>query len=152
MRLLDTLRRDLSAVFGPLFGRRLPPARPRDGAGWTLHRVEAPTPRLLPSDAAALPDSPQPLRVQLAGRVFAAEVLPGQTLLRAGLAAGLEMPHSCTLGGCGACRVRMTAGEVRMKAPNCLSEAERRAGYVLACVSHPLGPVTLAVEARQTLS
>lgn len=146
-RLLDTLRRDLGAVFGPLLGRRLPSALPRDGEAWRVHRVAA-TPRLRPLDAAVLPNEPQPLSVTLGGRVLHAEVQRGQTLLRAGLAAGIGLPHSCTLGGCGACRVRLTEGEVRMKAPNCLSNIEREAGYVLACMSHPLGPVSIAVDAR----
>jgi len=32
-----------------------------------------------------------------------------------------------------------------MDEPNCLTAAEAAAGYVLACVSRPLGPVTVEV-------
>jgi ferredoxin-NADP reductase len=61
---------------------------------------------------------------------------PGQTLLQAGLEAGLDLPYSCTMGGCGACKVRRSAGTVVMSEPNCLSDAERAAGYLLACCSY----------------
>lgn len=142
-RLLATLRRDLLAVFGPLVGRRLPPASARDGEAWAKQRLGRVTPRLRPADAAILPDLPQPLTVCLPEGERQTQVVPGQTLLVAGLAAGIPLPHSCTLGGCGACRVRLDEGEVRMRTPHCLSVAERQAGYVLACVSHPLGPVRI---------
>lgn len=61
---------------------------------------------------------------------------PGQTILQAGLEAGLDLPYSCTMGGCGACKVRRSAGTVVMSEPNCLSDAEREAGYLLACCSY----------------
>ncbi len=74
-----------------------------------------------------------------------ANVLPGATLLEAGLAAGAPMPFSCAAGGCGACRVRLVEGEVDVEEPSCLSEAERAAGYVLTCVGRPTGPCTIDV-------
>lgn len=69
---------------------------------------------------------------------------PGATLLEAGLEAGLALPYSCTLGGCGACKVR-AAGPVLSAEPSCLDDAERAAGHVLACVSTPCGHVTVEV-------
>jgi len=71
----------------------------------------------------------------------------GKTLLEAGLAAGVAMPFSCGLGGCGACKVRVIEGEVAMEEPNCLSAEERAAGLVLACVAAPLRPCTIEVPA-----
>jgi ring-1,2-phenylacetyl-CoA epoxidase subunit PaaE len=62
---------------------------------------------------------------------------PGQTLLEAGLAAGIPMDYSCTMGGCGACKVKLTAGRVVMEEPNCLSPGERAANEVLACIGRP---------------
>ena len=85
------------------------------------------------------------LHVQLGGRVHAVIVQPGETILDATLAAGLPMPFSCTLGGCGACKVALRAGAVDMEEPNCLTPAERAAGHVLTCVGRPLGPVTIEV-------
>ena len=61
---------------------------------------------------------------------------PGQTILQAGLGAGIDLPSSCTMGGCGACKLRKTSGEVVMSEPNCLSDREREAGYLLACCSY----------------
>jgi ferredoxin-NADP reductase len=61
---------------------------------------------------------------------------PGQTILQAGLEAGIDLPSSCTMGGCGACKVRKTSGSVVMSEPNCLSDREREAGYLLACCSY----------------
>jgi ferredoxin len=66
-------------------------------------------------------------------------------VLEAGLAAGLDLPHSCTLGGCGTCMVTLREGEVRMEEPHCLSAEERARGQVLMCVSRPVSPVTVEV-------
>jgi ferredoxin-NADP reductase len=60
----------------------------------------------------------------------------GQTLLQAGLEAGVDLPSSCTMGGCGACKVHKRAGTVVMSEPNCLGDHERDAGYVLACCTY----------------
>jgi ferredoxin len=70
---------------------------------------------------------------------------PGQTLLDAGLAAGLPMPYSCTVGSCGDCRVRLRGGDVAQNEPNCLTPQQRAAGYVLTCVGSPLSKVTLDI-------
>jgi ferredoxin len=50
------------------------------------------------------------------------------------------------MGGCAACRVRLVKGELRMEEPNCLTDDERARGYVLACVSRPLGGCEVEVE------
>jgi len=73
-------------------------------------------------------------------------VKPGETLLEAGLAAGVAMPFSCAMGGCGACKGRLTQGEVVMSEPNCLSSAERAAGCVLPCIARPTGAVRVEIE------
>lgn len=85
--------------------------------------------------------------VHLGGRAHVVTVQPDETILEAALAAGLPMPFSCTLGGCGACKVALRAGAVDMEEPNCLTPAERAAGHVLTCVGRPLGPVTIEVDA-----
>ncbi|MDT8916181.1 iron-sulfur cluster-binding domain-containing protein [Amycolatopsis sp. PS_44_ISF1] len=70
-------------------------------------------------------------------------VEPGQTLLDAGLAAGLPMPYSCTVGNCGDCLVKLCDGEVALSGPNCLTPQQQADGYVLACVGCPRSRVTL---------
>ncbi|ACU38311.1 2Fe-2S iron-sulfur cluster-binding protein [Actinosynnema mirum] len=93
--------------------------------------------------------APQPLLVVDGARTLGSTVVePGQTLLDAALAAGLPMPHSCTVGSCGDCAVALRAGEVTMTEPNCLPPARRAAGEVLTCVGCPLSPVTVDVSAR----
>jgi ring-1,2-phenylacetyl-CoA epoxidase subunit PaaE len=74
-----------------------------------------------------------------------AVVAPDATLLDAGLAAGVAMPYSCAMGGCGACAVRLVDGDVDLDEPNCLTPAERAAGRILACVARPTGPCTVEV-------
>ncbi len=66
-----------------------------------------------------------------------------QTLLQAGLAAGLPLASSCTMGGCGACRVRLVSGRVDQPEPNCLTDRERAEGACLACIATPRGPVEI---------
>ena len=41
------------------------------------------------------------------------DVQPGETLLAAAKRGGVRLPHACTLGGCGTCRVKVTEGRVR---------------------------------------
>ncbi|GAB7051299.1 2Fe-2S iron-sulfur cluster-binding protein [Catenuloplanes indicus] len=88
---------------------------------------------------AAVTTAPQPMTVESFGTVT---VEPGQTLLDAGLAAGLPMPYSCTVGNCGDCLVRLRGGEVSTSDPN----DRTRPGYVLACLSCPLSPVTVDIS------
>lgn len=73
-------------------------------------------------------------------------VQPGETLLAAGLAAGAAMPYSCTMGGCGTCKGWLKRGEVTMTEPNCLTDEERQAGYILCCVARPLSDVAVEVD------
>lgn len=84
--------------------------------------------------------------VSAAGHEQGIQVEPGQTILEAGLAAGIDMPFSCAMGGCGACKVRLANGEVQMEEPNCLSRAERQQGYVLTCVGRPRVQSHILVE------
>lgn len=103
------------------------------------------SPSVAASDVDA-PKDPQALVVRRAGRSRALVVAPGQTLLEAATGAGVDVPYSCTMGGCGACRVKLVEGQVAQSEPSCLSEAERAAGHILACVARPLGPCTVEVE------
>lgn len=82
-----------------------------------------------------------------AGHEHGVQVEPGQTILEAALGAGVDMPFSCAMGGCGACRVRLVGGDVEMEEPNCLSRSEREQGYVLTCIGRPLTQSKVEVEA-----
>jgi ferredoxin-NADP reductase len=98
------------------------------------------------ADAGNATTVPQPLTVEENGHLVGTVVVePGQTLLDAGLAAGLPMPFSCTVGTCGECMVRLRAGEVAQNEPNCLTPRQKADGHVLTCVAHPLSAVTLDI-------
>jgi ferredoxin-NADP reductase len=73
-------------------------------------------------------------------------VLPTDTILEASARDGVALPFSCSVGGCGACRVKLVSGVVTMDEPNCLTEAERREGYVLTCVGRPDTGCVVEVE------
>ena len=74
---------------------------------------------------------------------------PGETLLRAGLAAGLAMPYECASGSCGTCRVRLLQGEVDCLWPQAsgLSERDRAKGdRILCCQSVALSACTIQIQ------
>jgi CDP-4-dehydro-6-deoxyglucose reductase len=75
-------------------------------------------------------------------------VAPGETLLAAGLRAGLALPHSCRGGRCGSCRARLIAGPVHYPRgdPDGLTADERASGWTLMCQAHAAGDLVL--EAR----
>ncbi|GAB4566785.1 MAG: hypothetical protein Tsb0020_18810 [Haliangiales bacterium] len=89
----------------------------------------------------------QPVEIQAGPTTHQISVGPDETILDAALAAGVPMRFSCTLGGCGACKVALTQGQVDLEEPNCLSAAERDAGYILTCVARAAGPATLSLTA-----
>ena len=93
----------------------------------------------------AAPTVPQPVTITLGGQRRDTIAAAGQTLLEAGLSAGVQMPFSCAMGGCGRCKVKLVSGDVVADEPNCLSAEESSEGFVLACVSRAAGPVSLEV-------
>ncbi len=72
--------------------------------------------------------------VRPSGREFFVE--GRDTLLQAGLKAGLKLNYGCGNGTCGLCKARVISGDVTKVAPHDypLSEAERLQGHVLLCV------------------
>jgi CDP-4-dehydro-6-deoxyglucose reductase len=69
------------------------------------------------------------------------------TLLQAGLKAGLKLNYGCGNGSCGLCKVRVMAGEVARTMPSdCpVTETERAQGIVLAC-AHTAASAELTLE------
>lgn len=98
------------------------------------------------ADTGTAATAPQEMTVEDNGHPVGTVVVePGQTLLDAGLAAGLPMPYSCTVGNCGDCMVRLRGGEVTQSEPNCLTPRQKADGYVLTCVGCPRSKVTVDV-------
>lgn len=90
----------------------------------------------------------QALRVGIEGGA-SFDVPPGEdTLLRAALRAGVGLPHECSVGGCGACRFDLVAGELQTLWPQApgLTDRDRRRGKHLACQSRPVGDCTIRVR------
>jgi len=77
-----------------------------------------------------------------------APVRAGETLLDAGLRAGIALPYECRSGGCGVCKATMIGGQVEMSGyqPSALSEEERRAGRILLCCARALSDVEFEYE------
>ncbi|MEQ8654838.1 MAG: ferredoxin--NADP reductase [Kiloniellales bacterium] len=76
-------------------------------------------------------------RVTLDGEDHSIEITAGQTLLEAALAAGIDVPNSCTEGHCGTCMSQLKSGEVSMASTRALSKRNLARGYVLACQARP---------------
>jgi ring-1,2-phenylacetyl-CoA epoxidase subunit PaaE len=87
------------------------------------------------------PTTPQTIVFTRSGR--SVEQQPGESILEAGLRAGVKLDYSCTVGGCGHCKVRVTAGTPLLNEPNCLSDAERHDGWTLACSACATTPLQL---------
>lgn len=88
----------------------------------------------------------QPVTFVVGGERTTVEVKPSQTILEAGLAQGLNLDHSCTIGVCGTCMVKKRSGKVQMNEGHCLSDAELEQGFVLICCAHPLEPTEVEVD------
>jgi CDP-4-dehydro-6-deoxyglucose reductase len=73
------------------------------------------------------------ISVAKSDRTFSAA--PGQSVLDAALQAGMNLPHSCKAGNCGACRGRLLRGTVEYPhgPPLGLSPAEVGEGLILLC-------------------
>lgn len=72
-------------------------------------------------------------------------VAAGQTVLDAALRAGAWLPHSCTQGTCGTCKLKVLCGRVdHGGSPEyTLTAAEREAGLALGCMAVPCGDLTV---------
>jgi CDP-4-dehydro-6-deoxyglucose reductase len=73
----------------------------------------------------------------------------GQSILDGALRAQVTLPHECTFGGCGTCRVKLVEGAVSYEEfPMALTEQEHAEGYALACQARPASDLTLSVPVR----
>lgn len=122
----------MAAAVEALTARGVPPAR--------IHQE-----RFATAERVARARTVQPLTIRTQRGDVSALVAPDASILDAGLAAGIAMPFSCAMGGCGACAVDLVDGDVDLDEPNCLLPDERARGRILACVARPTGPCTVVV-------
>jgi toluene monooxygenase electron transfer component len=78
------------------------------------------------------------------------ECADDDTILRAGLRAGLGLPYECNAGSCGTCKVELVQGEIDSLRPDApgLGERDRAKNRVLACQARPRGDCGIKVRLR----
>ena len=85
--------------------------------------------------------------IRVGGEEHQCTVAPGQTILAACLAAGIDTPFSCQSGICGTCQLKCVEGKVALGDNGVMTPEKLDAGYVLICVGYPAtDKVVLAVE------
>ncbi|MFE8072262.1 ferredoxin--NADP reductase [Marinobacteraceae bacterium S3BR75-40.1] len=94
------------------------------------------TERFLPAAQAAQAHPTTPQSIYFRRSKMRVEAQPGQSILEAGLEAGVPLDYSCQVGGCAHCRVKVAEGTVISDEPNSLSPEEFEQGYRLACLSY----------------
>ena len=78
-------------------------------------------------------------RITIDGDRGAFDCADGDTLLRAGLRAGLGLPYECNAGSCGECKFQLLAGELEPAGRDLpgLTQRDRERGRALACQAIP---------------
>jgi ferredoxin-NADP reductase len=94
-----------------------------------------------PRASAARPSAPQPIEFRRSGRTVMQNL--GESILECGLREGIALDFSCTVGGCGSCKLHVVSGHFALNEPNCLSSEERATGHTLACSSYALEPLVI---------
>jgi NAD(P)H-flavin reductase/quinol-cytochrome oxidoreductase complex cytochrome b subunit len=88
-------------------------------------------------------------RMRIAGAAAPVVVRAGETLLDAGLRAGVALPYECRNGGCGVCLCSVVQGSVDhgLYQRAALPDALRQQGKTLMCCATPLSDLEVEVDA-----
>jgi CDP-4-dehydro-6-deoxyglucose reductase len=86
------------------------------------------------------------ISLQPSGHSF--DVSPGEYVLSAGLAAGLNLPYSCRVGMCRSCRARLVSGEVELSdyLPHVLTPEMQAKNLVLLCRAKARSDLVIEVQ------
>jgi ferredoxin len=82
--------------------------------------------------------------IQSTGERFS--VADGETILQAALRQGIELPHGCHHGVCGACISRVITGDIDYPDGDPLALFEEAADRGLCCVGHPRSDLVIEPE------
>jgi toluene monooxygenase electron transfer component len=87
------------------------------------------------------------IRINARNRGYQYEAAPGESLLYAGLAAGVELPYECATGTCGSCKAKLVEGRIRDPWPQAPGRKFVKPGQpeFLLCQCVAEGDVTLEV-------
>ncbi|ACK72175.1 ferredoxin (2Fe-2S) [Gloeothece citriformis PCC 7424] len=80
------------------------------------------------------------------GTTHTIEVSEDQTILKAALDAGIELPNSCNAGVCTTCAAQLLEGTVEQSDGMGLSPELQKEGYALLCVAFPRSNLKLESE------
>lgn len=73
-----------------------------------------------------------------------------ESLLEAAGRADVKLPHECTFGGCGTCRIKLESGTVRYdEFPVALTAEEAAEGYALACQARAESDLCISVASSR---
>ena len=95
------------------------------------------------------PKHPMTYRIILkpSDQSFAAQT--DESVLHAGLRAGIAIPYGCRNGLCGMCKAKLLSGHIEYsREPDGLTRKEVEAGYILCCQAQPREDLTLDIETR----
>lgn len=86
------------------------------------------------------------ITLQPSGHCF--DAASDETLLKSADLAGFKLPYGCSAGACGACKAKVTAGEVDHGSyqDHALTSDERAAGMALLCCATPRSDLTVEVR------
>lgn len=73
------------------------------------------------------------LQVMLDGVTHEVDVVPGQRLIEAMEAAGLNPPYNCRDGACGTCMCTLEEGEVELVQNQVLNQKDLDERWIIAC-------------------
>ena len=89
-------------------------------------------------------------RVHILETGAAFEVDADESVLEAAGRADVKLPHECTFGGCGTCRIKLASGTVRYEEfPMALTPEEAAEGYALACQARPESDLCISVASSR---
>jgi ring-1,2-phenylacetyl-CoA epoxidase subunit PaaE len=103
-------------------------------------------PKIL-SSSFSMDSAPRKIALKYKGKTRTIQVSFPQTILDAALFNHINIPFSCKAGICGTCAVKCSAGSVKMKINEVLTDDDLKNGLVLTCTAHPETDILLDLDA-----